>query len=158
MTNFTGLRSESRPFARGGRSCTREGLQAPTGPGGWVQGRTGAPTVRRGRCTLTTHSRPPAGVLRGPLRCQGLLSGVGPAWLGTRYSPPVYPPGYPPSIPTLVPYPDPYTAAGPLPGAGTHRSYSRFWTTVGEPRGVRTHVYFRVPDWFIYSIKVYTAV
>ena len=65
------------------------------------------------------------------------------------YTHPVYRPG---------PIPTPYTPAGPLAGHGTHRSYTAFGPPVGEPRGIRTHTYFRVPGWLLAGGRVYTAV
>ena len=117
---------ESRPFARGAQSPTREGPCRGTDRAlampGWVGDWAGALTVRRGRPQMTTHS--------GPCRAYGArsaviwdLAGVGPASeLGTGIThpgthplyPPVYPPWYhtPPTVTAMHEYTGPRDPRG----------------------------------------------
>ena len=95
------------------------------------------PFRRRSTPTLlTTHSRAPAGPLRGPLRCQeGSPRSVG----STGIALPVPTPVYPPSIPTL-PAPPRTHRARTTPYHRPRTWHSVFGTLVGEPRGIRTQV------------------
>ena len=135
LTNFTGNEVDSRPFARGGRSWSREGpAGGPTGPGGWDQGRTGergSVRVQDVRTPEPTHSSPyrasgarsaGSGVLLeqlDPWRWVPVL----PLPVPTRYTPPLYPPGPHPAAdrhhePAVTPCPGPparvhMTVSGP---------------------------------------------
>ena len=118
---------------------------APTGP------RRGGPRSRPRR--RPRYVRPPDHPLqplwgfRGPLRCLGVSSSsVLGGWVLPRYSPPSTHPVYPPS-PV-----HPSTVQCSLHVHGARNS--RFWDTVGEPRGTRTHLGFRVPDWLYTVIEV----
>ena len=51
-------------------------------------------------------------------------------------------------------YPHPYMAVTAVPD----NPNTQFQTPVGEPRGVEHRGIFRVPDWFIDLMTVYTAV
>ena len=127
---------------------------APTGPwlarvGRGLGGRTSAPSNARPQNPPTpapTGLPGPASLVLGPPRAAGcLVAGYYPG-PPTRIPTPVYPPWYPTRYaPTSAPSPV-HTAGYGTTGTCT---YDRFWTPRGEPRGIRTHPYFRVPGWFI---------
>ena len=126
LTKFIRNEAESRPYwPRGGipRGAHQGGAcKAPTGPGGWVGGRTG---------TLCRHPPTPALIgLPGPAPLVSApLYSVRPWRLGVpRYYPPWY--THPVPIPTAV--------RRRCHAAGTRCTprNTRFWHVVGEPRGV----------------------
>ena len=134
---------KSRPFGARGQgpapSRPRPAERAPerSGVGGSGTAYTGPHPGRPD--PAPHHSRPLQG-LPGPLRWVLLGSSSGSWVLGGWVLHPVYPPGYPPCIPTSTGTPTTrmswlvHTTHGP----GTPRTctYGRFWTAVGEPRGV----------------------
>ena len=117
--------------------------KGPTGPGGWVW----VPPPSPGAPELHV---PPTPALAGPTGPASLYMDLSPGcWVGTRY--------YPLPVPTQ-PCTTPGTPSRPAPvlctvwtspGTAGAVGYDRFEDTVGEPRGVGTQPYFRVPDWFI---------
>ena len=132
-------RRQSGPGTREGQALDRPGPQ-----GGFLDRRR--PLFAR-PCRPPTPA-PPRG-FRGPLRClQGLpeqsgLAGYTPV-LPTRITHPVYPPWYPPGA-----HAGAQRRCWTMPGTTGTCTYDQFGDTVGEPRGTRTHRYFRVPGWFI---------
>ena len=91
---------ESRPFARGAVPRPREGLQGPTGPGGWGRGTADAPAGTREGVGPPTHTPPtpaPWQGLPGPAPLGMGSWDLSARWLVYRY----YPPWYPPVLPTL---------------------------------------------------------
>ena len=106
------------------------------GPAGVGCGRTGRPGY------IPTHSSPMLG-LPGPLHWDIPLPEQLGGWVVLpRYIPPSTHPVYP----SWDPYPHPYMAVTAVPeGADT-----RFWTLVGEPRGIGT-LRFQGPGLVIYS-------
>ena len=155
------MTSNVDPVARGAQPPTREGhrpdraRRVGRGMGGRTQGRTD------GHAAPRPPTPPPAG-LRGPLRCRGLLSGVGPGMsVGPGITHPVYtlpvPPIYPSQAPTDTARP---RHARPDHGPGTPRTctYDHFETVLGEPRGAEYRRVSGSRDWFIDCLLVHTAV
>ena len=102
--------------------------------------------------TLITHSSPMG--FRGPLRCQGGLPRAHGGWV-------VLPRYTNPPIPTPVPYPARTPRQTTRYTPGTHRSYTRFSTAVGEPRGSRTQPVYGPRTGYIQLLvlrRFYTAV
>ena len=121
--------------------------EAPGKAEGLTGPRRGGCRTSRGAVHMTTHSEPLQGST-GPasLSYAPLYRGTS-SWLGTRY----YPPVYPPCIPTRYAHPARTTLQTTRYTPGAHRSYSRFWTTVGEPRGMRTQPVLGSQDW-LYTV------
>ena len=102
----------------------------------------------------TTHSSPLAGASGARFAVSGSPLAVGGLLQGPRITHPVYPPG--PHPPGTIPR---YRTSPPHHTTGLcHTENSTFGHRVGEPRGMRTHRCFRVPDWFIDVCWFYTAV
>ena len=149
------------PFARGVQPPTREGLQGPTGLGGWVGGWADVLGSVPWALCMFPPLQPPAGT-SGPASLEHAPLGVGTLALGgPGITHPVYPPWYHPYTRT---WDQPDTArprhARLDHGTGTPGTctYGRFETPVGEPRGIKHTRVFRVPGWFILVCRVYTAV
>ena len=127
----------------------REGTGTRPGP----QGGTWEPSQPPVRpLHPTTHSAPLQGAT-GPAPLSGLLLEQC-GWV-YRYSPPHYPPGISTPGTPLVPVRrshGSHVTAGTGTGATGACTYGCFWTSVGEPRGIRTQPYFRVRD------RLYTVI
>ena len=145
MTWNLALLARRRAFSGRYREGPCRGTDRALGHPGWYR-------AREGVFRPQDHPLRPLQGLRGPLRCPGTsLKRAVAGWVVPRYSPPgthpVYPPGMYPARTWTLP-----TSAYPKVG---HCSDSRFWDTVGEPRGMETHPVFRVPDWLytVFSLK-----
>ena len=144
LTNFTRNDVESRLYwPRGGMRAgpsTREGwLARPTGSEGWVLGHAStlqSPPLQ----PLQGFRARSAGIAGFLARCRRLGS-------TPRITHPVYPPQYP------------YPARTPSRlqcSLHVHSArYSGFWTSVGEPRGMRTHRYIQAltAEAWIYTLS-----
>ena len=154
LTNFLEIVLNSRLIGQEAAFPGREGpvqggtRRVPTGP------RRGGTGPGRAPEAYPTHSRPCAGP--SGARFAGYASPRA-AWLGTGITPPPYLPGPIPRYTHPVPYP-PVTRTTPVTSTTGACTYDRFWDTVGEPRGLRTHARFRVPDGLYTVIYFYTAV
>ena len=144
---------ESRPFGckAVSRVPDREGT-AGDRPG--PKGGLGACPPSPVRPSYSDHPLQPCG-LPGPAPLSLYLSSS--SWLGTRYTPPSTHPLYPSQVPTRCTAPLDVAAVGYWVSLGAC-TYDRFEDVLGEPRGLRTHPVFRVPDWLYTVIEVHTAV
>ena len=111
LTKFMEYEVESRPYGPRWAPAREEPGRALQGPDRARRVGSDRPRPPSRPLHLTTHSTPPAGVFRGPLRCQVCSSGIGGLaaggrW-GTRYYPPGTPTRYTPpgTIPSAVPAP-----------------------------------------------------
>ena len=111
------------------RSCTREGLQGPTGPVGWVQGRPRPPNTICLGDGPNTPCHPAASCFWGGIPHWDLARA---GWVVPRYSPPYTHPVYPSRPHHAMPGRVRACTGTPPDTART----CRFDTRVGEPRGI----------------------
>ena len=104
----------------------------------WIPSCTGPWTLH------PDHPLHPLQGVPGPASLSGLARyGSLGSWVVPRYYHPVYPPWYHTRYPLHRPT---LSSCTTPPGHGTTGTctYGRFGTTVGEPRGIRTHTFLRV--------------
>ena len=143
-----------------GAPCQGQG-NSDRAPKGWVRTYQGPMvTVQRGR-SVPHPLQPPAGA-SGARSAGNCPCGCWTWHVGTpRITHPVYPPGYTHPGTRLGPHTDDlsscmhHTTVRGTTGACT---YGRFWSTVGEPRGIEYRRVSGSPYWFIDLRLVYTAV
>ena len=141
--------------------CPRRGLsqgspaRGLTGPAGWGQGSDAPGTWFAKGSAIPPH--PPYPCRVGPAPCGRWCSSL-PQREQCGWVPGITHPLYPPAHTRPGTIPARTAPAVHVRHAGTDCSNTRFWRSVGEPRGVRTHCCFRVPGWLLEVNEVYTAV